>query len=494
MMPPMDPLPTAPARPSTVLGRRDRHLILALAIAFLLAQVPRWWRPIGNSHIWRQADTAAVARNLVLESFDPLHPRVDVRGDTSGITGMEFPLYQMTVATFLRLAGTDVDWPGKLVSAGAALAACLLLGSILHRRLGLRPAAAWPAAFASAMVFVYAGKVMPETTALALALLGWWAYERFRAGESPALAAALCITSAALALLVRPFVAFIFLPILVDCLAAAAHRRWRVTIGTALLGLAILAPGAWWYGWWVPHLRQRFGIDYFFMGHPLADNLAVIATADPWRRLAVVVAQDFCRWFLLPLVLLGWWALLRAGGSRPETARVRLVAWTLPVIVIAGTLLSSGRHFDPHVYYLVALVPVIAVAAGIGLEELSRWRPRLGRAVALSLPFLLVGLHPREYCATKAWRAYATVLPRVAAEVPAEDLVVVENTGHFSFHLHPLRRRGWVVDAHTLRDPARIASLRDRGARWVLPRDPTTGDYALHPIDAWLAVAGPAGH
>ena len=45
-------------------------------------------------HVWRQCNTMAVARNFYEEGMDILRPRVDRRGSTDGVTGMQFPSYE----------------------------------------------------------------------------------------------------------------------------------------------------------------------------------------------------------------------------------------------------------------------------------------------------------------------------------------------------------------------------------------------------------------
>jgi hypothetical protein len=48
--------------------------------------------PVEVGHNWRQSTVLMVARNFFEGPFDLMHPKVDMAGDLSGITGMEFPL------------------------------------------------------------------------------------------------------------------------------------------------------------------------------------------------------------------------------------------------------------------------------------------------------------------------------------------------------------------------------------------------------------------
>ena len=63
---PMAAPPVFPERPWQRLLRPQLVLVL-----FVVSRLPGLWDPVaGQHHKWRQADTAAVARNLAFEHFD----------------------------------------------------------------------------------------------------------------------------------------------------------------------------------------------------------------------------------------------------------------------------------------------------------------------------------------------------------------------------------------------------------------------------------------
>src|SRR4051812_22881145 len=67
-------------------------------------------------HGWRQADTAAMARNFHENGYDLLHPQVDWGGAGPGTVESEFPIFSYAAAL---LYGTfDVhEWLGRLLAA-----------------------------------------------------------------------------------------------------------------------------------------------------------------------------------------------------------------------------------------------------------------------------------------------------------------------------------------------------------------------------------------
>src|SRR3989339_721453 len=81
--------------------------ILIIAFFFRLYKINT---PLADLHSWRQADTAAVARNFVTQGFDLLHPRYDDMSNVQsgldnpqGYRMVEFPLYNAIFAWLFKL-------------------------------------------------------------------------------------------------------------------------------------------------------------------------------------------------------------------------------------------------------------------------------------------------------------------------------------------------------------------------------------------------------
>ena len=71
--------------------------------------------PPKGAHVWRQCHTSTVARNYVEESMNLFKPRIDNRGRTNGVTGMQFPSFEYTTALFSKVVGYS-DGINRLVA------------------------------------------------------------------------------------------------------------------------------------------------------------------------------------------------------------------------------------------------------------------------------------------------------------------------------------------------------------------------------------------
>jgi len=455
-----------------------------LLVLFVALQLPFLFQPIGGVHKWRQADTAAVARHFAVTNADIRFPRVDVRvgveSDATGITGMEFPLYQWLVALPMRASGSDADGIGKVVALLFAVVAWVALSRLMVRELSLEP---WPVHFAlaeSTLLFVYASRVMPETTALAAAVVGVErTTERWRK-RSPAILVH-ATAAFAVAALVRPYATFLGLP-----LAVASVRAWSSGEGTRAVqafaaGALALIPAAVWYGWWSPRLVRVYRTDYFFVGNPICDVIAGMAHIQFWADLGKVLAQDYAGWAALPVAAVGLWRVPRVASA----AREPWLAWTylagVPALTLPALLVVIGHHFRPHRYYLLALLPCAIALIAIGLQDLARRRARALPWVGSALLVANFAAHVHVYRGDREYRRFDSVRSQVAASVRPGDPVVIQEGGAFAFTLHPLRLTGWVVDRARLDDPDWLEDMaRRRGVRWVLPLE--EGSYRLESL------------
>ncbi|MCH8319269.1 MAG: hypothetical protein IIA88_12395, partial [Bacteroidetes bacterium] len=71
--------------------------------------------PLEGAHSWRQVAVNMVARNFLEIDSNILYPRVDMAGEKTGITGMEFPLLNYLIFLISELFGF-AHWYGRLLN------------------------------------------------------------------------------------------------------------------------------------------------------------------------------------------------------------------------------------------------------------------------------------------------------------------------------------------------------------------------------------------
>lgn len=461
-----------------------RWLTVATAVAWavVMLTVRRADVITDDWHGWRQADTAAIARNLAAEEPNPLRPRIDWRGDGPGYVETELQLYPAIVAAVAAATG-DLERSAQVVSLGCVLAAALILASALGRRYG--PAAGYAALVAILSMqgaVVASTTIQPDPLAFLAFTLGWVAFLADLAAPRRATWAA-WVAATAVAGLVKPTT--LELGLAQFTLIAVAHRA-HLRSARLWLGWAVVLAAVGGYLLYARTLYTTYGNTFGVLsgGDSKLPALGALAGLEPWRELA--------RYGLVWGVgLLAVPAALYLAVRRRLTAEhlaLALGAAALSLLALRYTASYFGTHY--HLPHVVLGAHLVAAAVG----EL-RW-PRAATAavavVALALTvraLAFITSRPREP-ETTLGRALATVAApgtRVAVRARAEGYNRqwrTENNFQDPRVFYLSRTTGWVLP-NDLAGSAALADYARRGARFYV-------HVNQHPIDAdlaaWLAL------
>jgi len=93
----------------------DIKLILFLFLLQFVVHVKYSNYPPVGFHLWRQTMGLSVARNFYEEEMNILKPRLDSRGELTGITGMEFPVVNYLIAVSYKIFGLNDITPRYII-------------------------------------------------------------------------------------------------------------------------------------------------------------------------------------------------------------------------------------------------------------------------------------------------------------------------------------------------------------------------------------------
>lgn len=462
------------------------YKVIALAV-FVLALMLRCYAlnaPLLDYHSWRQADTAAIARNYALNGFQLLYPQVDWGGSTPGYVESEFPLYSYTLALLYGAFGVH-EWLGRLMSAIASAATAAALFGLVRELRG--PHATQTGLFAGValalMPFpIYFGRtVMPDSWMLLTATLAIWTFVRWIYLPSPSRfgVALLCGMLAPLAK--TPNLLMLLPPLAYTVLVAWRNgqlRTPRLLMALVVYGLCVALPVLLW-------MRHAQGLPLdprlsFGIGEKLFDTTLL---RDPQFYLLLFhwCVSHVLTWIGLPLLVLG---LLPFSKPQPQSAP-RLDFALLPHLWLLGVLmffLVGAAGVVGQDYYVLPLAVPAAWLIGIGLVRLfgvaPRYMPRAWVAPLLPLGALLVLavlsiLHIRPFYQTVDF--YRTLGQRIDIALPPDERVGLIAPA-VSEILYYAERKGWRLDPGVV-VPGGLASLKpDLGIRYVLIADPALSD------------------
>jgi hypothetical protein len=195
--------------------------LLALAITLLCFGVRLYKvdNPVADHHSFRQADTAAVARNFVKDGFNPLFPQSDSllplsehqTPNPNRYFMNEFPLYNSIVAVVYKIWGINTT-NARVVSVTFASIGVFFL-YLVGKKLFDTKVATMAALFYAILPYnIYYGRViMPEPTFICFSIVSFYLLLYFV--EKPSLLRGLIFSIIfATAMLVKPYAIFLYIP------------------------------------------------------------------------------------------------------------------------------------------------------------------------------------------------------------------------------------------------------------------------------------------
>lgn len=409
-------------------------LLLLLALGLRLVNVNA---TILGMHSWRQADTAAIARNYLQEGSRFSYPVVDWGGAGSGRVETEFPLYPFAIAATYRLFGVH-EWLGRLLSILASLAT-LALSFRLVRRLSGERTALWSSFLLAVLplnVF-YGRAIMPESWMLASSMLAVFLLHKW-VEDNRAFWAILSAVSLSLACLLKLPALYLGLP-LAFLFYLRYGRAFLLRPLPYIYALIVLIPVALWYRH-AHQIAQQTGLSFGIWG----------AGTDKWGNWDLILSWKYWNKILFTSIAerhLTWPGFLfLIGGLWLPRARMeeRLFDFWLFAILVYFVIVGRGNYV--HEYYQLPLALPACVFAGKCMARAMEApiRVRVVAAVLLVAMLVLSGVRlvsywKREDPATSGTYALAQKIREFTT--PSERIITLDQGNPTLLYL--AARKGW---------------------------------------------------
>jgi 4-amino-4-deoxy-L-arabinose transferase-like glycosyltransferase len=322
-------------------------------LIFLVTFLPRLYRinnPVADWHSWRQADTAAVARNFVKDGFNLWYPQSDslLALNDKGLPNPnryfinEFPLYNAIVARVYQLWGVKEAY-ARLVSVMFASAGAAALYLLARRWFGDKIALTAGWFYALNPYNIYYGRVImpdPAFVGLTLVALTWFVYRPWSWGSAFVLA---------LSLLVKPYAVFL-LPLFIF-LGKIKLKPMLIWLALALLPLGL------WRVHVFKHPEGSFASWWLLNGSQIRWSGAFFRWLIVERLNRLIFASGG-----FVLLALGFWR------SFQDKKYLTVLIWWLS---LAAYLVVFAMGNVTHDYYQLPLVPAGSLLMAIGFWQLA---------------------------------------------------------------------------------------------------------------------------
>jgi len=356
-----------------------KKLILVLVLAGgLLVRMYKIDAPLADWHSWRQADTAAVARNFIKHGYHLLHPTFD---DLSSIPSgkqnphgwrfVEFPLYNAAHALFFQLLQAlglkfiSFEMAGRLTSIIASLFSGWFLYLIAKEYYGELTGilALFFFLFLPYNIY-YSRTILPGPTMLSfsLASLYFLILEERKSGLEKKLLWSVSLFLAAISVLVKPYAVFILLPswlVIFGKRLFQPSKKFKSSLTKILIYCSFSALPFLAWRWWMKNFPEGIPANTWLL------NSGNIRFRPAWWRW--IFAER------LGKLILGYWGgfLLTLGiATRKKLARELLFySWIFGAL---GYLVVFARGNIQHDYYQIVIMPTVAISLAKGGEVLIR--------------------------------------------------------------------------------------------------------------------------
>jgi 4-amino-4-deoxy-L-arabinose transferase-like glycosyltransferase len=469
-----------------------RRFMVALLLIGAVLRAHTVTRPLDHRMRapWRQSDSFQIARNFAREDANPLHPRIDWRGDTPGLVEMEAPILPWAGGMLFRAFGIHAPIL-RALSCVAEILSLLLFAGLARRLLPQAGATLALAAYAfNPLLIDLATALQPEPLMLLFVLLAVVCLERWNAGGGEAW---LLLSGGSLGVSILAKAPSACLGIL---LAYVVLRRLGIGAlrSPTLWGAALLAlvPPALWYHW-----AHRF---YLLYGNSLG-----LSNEYPFLGVDMLFPPRFLyglfKWETLGVVTPIGWILMVASWSAPWRVLERPLIWYSSVVVflIAGARTTAD---DWAFYYHGLAVAPACLLMGMGFVALSQAWPGVARACAAATLVLLVAaavylMRARDH--RPDLEAMRRCGLRFAAHIPADGRIVTRGGEVYDDKGMPvahnesmlfawLDRKGFTYGNQDLSFPA-LERIRSRGGRfWIAHPEETSRKFIAAARGRYLEV------
>jgi len=316
--------------------------------------------PLADHHSWRQADTAAVARNFIKEGWTflkphidnmvPLHPGVPNNGR---LFLVEPPIYNSIVAGFYSVLGVKIRW-ARLVSIFFSLGSIVFLYLLAEKYFGEKVGLL--SAFFYAILpynIFYSRVVLPEPMIIFFTLGMFWFCIRWLETDS-ILHSTFYILFSTLSFSQKSFPLFLLLPLaylIFNKFKLKAFSQWKLFLWLAVAFASFVL-----WRWWISHFPEGIPANLWLFNE---NNIRFKGAFFYWI-FAERIGKLILGYWGLPLLVLGL-------VLKPKREGWFFHLWLLAILIYI-TVFAAGNV--THDYYQIPLIPIFCIFMAKGTDLL----------------------------------------------------------------------------------------------------------------------------
>ncbi|MCU0343828.1 MAG: glycosyltransferase family 39 protein [Ignavibacterium sp.] len=331
---------------------KSKILIILIMISVIVRLI-NIYEPISGMNTWRQADTAAMARNFVEYDFNILHPQIDWAGIPPAKVEAEFQLYTFITAIFYKLFGINELIPRILSILFSFLSMWFLY--LLIKKYSDEKTALWSILLYSFLPFniLFSNQIQPEPMML-MSITGgiWFFVEWLESKKKIFFVSSMLLITIACLLKITSLHIGIFLFYL-----SWKKFNYKMFLKPQIILYALfvlLLTGAWYY--YAHLIKQETGVTFgiWEYGEDKWGNWALVSSLNFWNSIIFnTIASKHLTWIGFPIFLYGFFMKRKEGDAFFDVWLLSAVIYL--IIVAKGNYVHAYYQFPlilPMVYYM----------------------------------------------------------------------------------------------------------------------------------------------
>ncbi|PZU99314.1 MAG: hypothetical protein DCE90_02010 [Pseudanabaena sp.] len=425
-----------------------------LSLAFCL-RIYNIQSPILGVHSWRQADTAAMARNFYENGYNFFYPQIDWGGNLEGYCQTEFPIYSFIIAILYKIFGFH-ESIGRLLSIGFSLIAIYFLYQLCLEITCDKKLSFWSSFFYTIIPtnIYYSRTFQPESLVLMSAISGtYFFYKWIKYDENRYLfISSLLICLSCLIKVVPVF--YLFFPLTYLVWQKFQYKMFS-NLNLYFYALIIIVPSFSWY-FHSYQIANEYGLSFGFGAERFGWNL---------QRSGIVFEQIIYFIAIRHLLVLGFVAMI-VGMFYKRDRQEEIIFDLLFISNILYILMFANLNSFHEYYQLPLLIPAsLYIGKAFVRVNYSKGLTRIILVIFLTISSLFYSL---EYMA-KEDPNYSELfeLVQIVKQITPQNALIVATTGGDPTILYLSDRKGWIPSPSSI-NSTYLSDRAKEGAKYLI--------------------------
>lgn len=410
--------------------------------------------PLEVAHNWRQTTVTMAARNFLETDSNILYPRIDIAGEKSGITGMEFPFLNYLIYLISLVFGY-AHWYGRLINLIVSSFGLYYFYKLILNYFDASLAFKATFILLFSVWFNYSRKIMPDTFSMSFILAGIY-YGTNYLDKVPSFRNLFIFffltLLGILSKLPSAYLLILFLFFLSDkSIRIKGKLLFVISLFCALLICAT------YYFYWVPYVTELYGFRHFFMGKSL-----ITGFKETFQHLDEVSEK-----FYLEALQIVAFIVFLCGLFLAIKQKNKRLLWVFALSFGAFLIIifKAGFVFYHHSYYIVPFAPVMALVAGYAIEQIKNQK-----FVLLLLAFIAlenVMNKYNDYTIKPEHKAILNLERDLDQFSKRTDLILI-NSNNVPTPMYFAHHKGWLNTNEVILQEEYIQSLTEKGLKFIV--------------------------